>query len=195
MAEDAKDQTDGDLSEEDEEGEEGKGGLNVKKLLIILIPLLLIGGGGAGAYFTGMLDSMLGVEKPCSDVTEEDDPERFKVCEEELATEEAKKKAAPGAFIEVPPITVNLNSSARRPPFLKIIVKIEVDDEEGVAEMEKIMPRINDQFQTYLRELRPEDLKGSSGIYRLRNELLARVRVAAPDINIREVLFQEIIIQ
>ncbi len=195
MAENAEDQTDGDLSEEDEGEEEGGGGFNAKKLLMILIPILLLAGGGAGAYFTGMLDSVLGVEKPCAEVTEEDDPERFEVCEEELAAEAAKKEAAPGAFIEVPPITVNLNSSARRPPFLKIIVKIEVDDEEDAAEMDKIMPRINDQFQTYLRELRPEDLKGSSGIYRLRNELLARVRVAAPDINIREVLFQEIIIQ
>ena len=38
--------------------------------------------------------------------------------------------------------------------------------------IEAVMPRIVDNFQIYLRELRLEDLRGSAGIYRLREELL-----------------------
>ena len=41
------------------------------------------------------------------------------------------------------------------------------------------MPRLLDLFQTYLREMRPEELRGSQGTYRLRvsysgGELVAR---------------------
>jgi flagellar FliL protein len=66
---------------------------------------------------------------------------------------------------------------------------------EQQAAFETIMPRVIDQFQTYLRELRVEDLRGSSGIYRMKLELLNRVRAAAPDIGVKDVLFQEILIQ
>jgi len=34
------------------------------------------------------------------------------------------------------------------------------------------------RFQTYLRELRPSDLEGSAGLYRLKEELTRRVNVA-----------------
>ena len=40
------------------------------------------------------------------------------------------------------------------------------------------MPRLQDLFQTYLREMRPEELRGSAGTYRLREELIARANVA-----------------
>ena len=35
-----------------------------------------------------------------------------------------------------------------------------------------------DAFQTYLRELRPSDLDGSAGLYRLKEELTRRVNVS-----------------
>jgi flagellar FliL protein len=38
-------------------------------------------------------------------------------------------------------------------------------------------------------------LKGSAGMYRLREELLARVRVAVAPIKVRDVLFNQILIQ
>jgi flagellar FliL protein len=57
------------------------------------------------------------------------------------------------------------------------------------------MPRILDLFQTYLREMRPEELRGSAGTQRLREELLARANLAAAPARIVDVLFQEIIVQ
>ena len=57
------------------------------------------------------------------------------------------------------------------------------------------MPRVIDNFQTYLRELRIDDLKGSAGMYRLREELLVRVNAAAAPAKITDVLFKEMLVQ
>ena len=66
---------------------------------------------------------------------------------------------------------------------------------EDVAAVEAVIPRVVDQFQTYLRELRVRDLRGSAGIYRLQMELLWRVNQAAAPVEVKDVLFQEILIQ
>ena len=52
-----------------------------------------------------------------------------------------------------------------------------------------------DAFQTYLREMRPTDLEGSAGLYRLREELTRRVNIAIAPSRINAVLFKEIIVQ
>jgi flagellar protein FliL len=58
-----------------------------------------------------------------------------------------------------------------------------------------VLPRIIDNFQVYLRELRVEDLKGSGGMYRLREELLLRVNAAVAPAKINDVLFKEMLVQ
>ena len=57
------------------------------------------------------------------------------------------------------------------------------------------MPRVVDQFQGYLRELRIDDLHGSAGVVRLKEELLRRITVAAAPFPVRDVLLKEMIIQ
>jgi flagellar FliL protein len=57
------------------------------------------------------------------------------------------------------------------------------------------MPRVTDIFQTYLRELRPADLTGSAGLFRLREELTRRVNVTIAPQQINAVLFKEIVVQ
>ena len=61
--------------------------------------------------------------------------------------------------------------------------------------MAALRPRIIDHFQVYLRELRVEDLRGSAGIYRLREELLARVNAAVKPTKVENVLFREVLVQ
>jgi len=78
---------------------------------------------------------------------------------------------------------------------LKLSVSLELDDPLIVPDVEKVKPRIIDRFQVYLRELRVEDLRGSGGIYRLREELLARVNSAAAPVKVRDVLFKEMLVQ
>ena len=46
-----------------------------------------------------------------------------------------------------------------------------------------------------MRELRVNDLEGSAGLYRLREELLRRVNVAVYPAKIDAVLFKDIVVQ
>lgn len=163
-----------------------------KIILFVVLPILLLGGGGAGAYFLGYLDPFLpGHAVDCSALEEgaEIPPE----CAEAAAHE--TDAAAPGAFIDIPPMIVNLSSSSKQPRFLKVTLKIELDKKDDEKTFTELLPRVVDQFQTYLRELRIEDLRGSSGMYRMKIEMLSRVRAAAPNVNVRDVLFQEILVQ
>ncbi len=169
-----------DTDENFEDEENAGGGLNAKKLILfVIIPLLLIGS-TAAAYLTGSLDSFIGGDK-----VEE-------ASEQEIAQEAANLNAA---FLQIPDMIVNLSSSDGQPRYLRLSVQLELKDEEAKLGVEKVMPRVIDQFQTYLRELRVKDLRGSAGIYRLQIELLNRVNAAAYPIEVQDVLFQEILIQ
>lgn len=163
-----------------EGGEDSGGGLNAKKLLLfVVIPVLLIGA-TATAYLTGHLDKFLQGEQ-AEDASEQD-----------VAQEIANMNAA---FLQIPDMIVNLSSSDGQPRYLRLSVQLELKDEAAKLAVEKVMPRVIDQFQTYLRELRVKDLRGSAGIYRLQMELLSRVNAAAYPVEVQDVLFQEILIQ
>jgi flagellar FliL protein len=159
-----------------------------KILLFVGLPLLLMIAIGAGAYFMGFIPT--GPHLNCAGVKEGD--KDFAQCS---AMQEAADAGKPAAFLEIPDMIVNLNSPSKQPRFLKISLKLELDTAEDQKKMEPLLPRVVDQFQMYLRELRIEDLRGTSGIYRLKIELLSRVRAAAPNIRVRDVLFQEILVQ
>jgi flagellar FliL protein len=128
-------------------------------------------------------------------------PSMSHASEEKHAKPEAKAEghgaAAPtDVYFKVPDIVVNLNNTGRSSPsFLKISILIEVVHPEDMPAIEKVMPRIVDNFQVYLRELRLADLRGTSGIYRLREELLLRVAAAAKPVQVKDVLFREMLIQ
>lgn len=196
MAEDEIEKNEDETEEDVSDGEDAEesGGFSLKKIIIFLVlPLLILGGGIGAAYFMGYLDSILGIEKECEEITDPEDP-RFEECRAELAAA-GKEGAAPGFYYDIPDIRVNLNTSGRNQQFLFLVVKLEVPDQETLDQIEQYAPRITDHFQTYLRELRLEDLQGSAGIYRLRLELLERVNAAAPEIEVRDVLFQEMLVQ
>jgi flagellar FliL protein len=167
------------LDEEEEEAfeeQDGGEGLSAKKLLLFVVLPLLIIGGGAGAYLTGTLDSFLGSHE-----------------EGETQMAESKKHGEANlnaAFLKIPDMIVNLSSNDAQPRYLRLSVQLELRSEEDKAKIEQVMPRVVDQFQTYLRELRVRDLRGSAGIYRLQMELLSRVNAAAYPVEVQDVLFQ-----
>lgn len=145
-----------------------------KKLIIIIasvVGLLAIGGGVM----------MLGGGKK----------EELKAPEE---TEVAKAPALP-VYYELPEFLVNLSSTSSRPSFLKMSVTLELRNQEAVAVVDANKPRILDTFNTYLRELRASDVQGSAGIYRLRDELMARLNATIEEGLVKDVLFSEIIVQ
>lgn len=166
---------------------EGEGGGKKKLILLILAPLLIIVGGGAGLYFSGALDKMLGKGE---DVTEE-----HAEAAPAKASADGKPVALGPSFLAIPDMIVNLSSPDSQPRYLRLKVQLELENEADMAAVQAVLPRVVDQFQTYLRELRVKDLKGSAGIYRLQMELLSRVNAAAYPTVVKDVLFQEILIQ
>jgi flagellar FliL protein len=98
-------------------------------------------------------------------------------------------------FYDLPELLIKMNTGGRKSTFLKIRVSLELANAADVPKIEAAMPRIIDNFQTYLRELRIEDLKGSAGMYRLREELLTRVAAATAPARINDVLFKEMLVQ
>lgn len=160
----------------EESAEGGKKKLSKKMLIIIgAVGVLLCLGTGAGLYFAGVFGG--GDSK-----------------KEESESSSSSEKGH-GAFFSLGDILVNLSGEGKHPNFLKIKVSLELADPKDVPLIEAIKPRIIDNFQVYLRELRIEDLRGSAGLYRLREELLLRVTEAAQPIRVRDVLFQEMLVQ
>jgi flagellar protein FliL len=147
-----------------------------KKILMIAAPalVLVLGGAGAGTYFLLL--------KP-------------------HAADKAQLADAPPltppqvAFSDVPDILVNIQSNDGTPAYLKLSLSLEMDNDLEKTGMTALMPRLVDQFQSYLRELRIDDLKGSEGVLRLKEELLRRVNTAAAPYKVRDVLLKQMIIQ
>ncbi len=99
------------------------------------------------------------------------------------------------AFFDLPDLLVNLSQQGDKPAYLKLKVSLEVHEPGSVAQLEELKTRIVDQFQLYLRELRIEDLQGSAGSFRLKEELLRRVNLAVRPVIVADVLFREMIVQ
>jgi len=170
-------------AEKPEGGEgEGKKGLLAKllnkKILMIAVPALVVvlAGGGAATYFF--------VIKPHGEAKSKT-----------AKAEEIPLTPPQVAFSDVPDMLVNIQSNDGTPAYLKLSVSLEMDNELAKAGMQALMPRLVDQFQSYLRELRLEDLKGSQGVLRLKEELLRRADAAAAPYKVRDVLLKQMIVQ
>src|SRR3954453_8291619 len=156
---------------------EGEDSASKKKLPLKLIAMaaagfLLLAGGGTGAYFM-----FFGKKKH----------------EEEKAHAPIVK---PIAFLDLPDVMVNLaNPGSDRTQYLKVKIVLELPEQAMAAQITPVIPRVMDTFQTYLRELRPTDLEGSAGLYRMKEELTRRVNVAIAPSRINAVLFKEIVVQ
>jgi flagellar FliL protein len=181
-----------------EDGEAGGGKKKPPLKLIIIIAavaVLVLGGGGTAAFM------ML---KPKPDAAAEKGHEKKK---KEKGGKDEKKggkddKAAAQVregpdgvlFYTLPDIVVNMQTADGRPTFLKLKLTLEMPDQDAVDELEPNMPRLQDMFQTFLRELRPEDLSGSQGSYQLRMEILRRVNLVIAPSKANAVLIEEMLI-
>jgi flagellar FliL protein len=102
----------------------------------------------------------------------------------------------PAVFVDLPEVLVNLsNSGSDRTQYLKVKMTLELADQALMQQIQPMMPRVMDTFQTYLRELRPSDLDGSAGLYRLKEELTRRVNATITPNRVNALLFKEIVVQ
>jgi flagellar FliL protein len=113
---------------------------------------------------------------------------------EDMQAEMAPPK--PPVFVEVPDMLVNLvGLPGERVQYLKVKIVLEVKEEKQAEMVRPALPRVTDIFQTYLRELRPSDISGSVGLFRLKEEMTRRVNAAISPSQVNAVLFKEVVVQ
>jgi flagellar FliL protein len=166
------------MAKEDEAQDAAAGGAEPKRrssrrlLLFVILPLLLLLAGGAGYYFF-----FFSKKKEETQVQKPPPPKTY-------------------VFYNLPSFVVNLPASAAgRTSFLKVTISLELETAADVTAVQAVMPRIVDHVQAYLRNLRPEDLKGTAALQRFREEMLDRVTSAAPGAKVNDVLLQELLLQ
>jgi flagellar FliL protein len=184
-----------------EAGEEGGGKKPPLRLIIsAAAAAVLLLGGGVGAYF-------LFFSKPpeaAAGKAEKKGEEKGK-----KGAEGEKKDGAPVAsgqaviitdgpdgvvFCTLPNMVANMQAGDGRPVYLKLKLTLEAPDQATAEMIQPAMPRIQDMFQGFLRELRPEDLQGSQGTFQLRMEILRRVNLVIAPARVNSVLIEEMLI-
>ena len=182
------------------EGAEGEGGkpkkkLSMKMMLIAGAAALVVVGGGGGAAFIFL--------KPKPEAAAGKDAKKKSPAKKKGGKDDKKddktaavvKEGPDGVlFYTIPDVVVNMQTADGRPTFLKLKLTLELPDQATVDELEPNMPRLQDMFQTFLRELRPEDLSGSQGSYQLRMEILRRVNLVIAPSKANAVLIEEMLI-
>lgn len=152
-------------------------GMRGKKALLIIAAVAFAAGGGlAGAHYAGFLEFGFLEESGSADAGS------------------GSAEASQPVYYELPEFVVNLNTGERRTTFLKLRASLELDNPQSVAHVGARLPLIVDHFQIYLRELRPEDLNGSAGTFRLREELLKRVQLTLAPVAVTDVVFGEMLV-
>jgi flagellar FliL protein len=146
-----------------------------KKLVLLAVPLILVAV-AAGLWFSGIGPKLLGKKKP-------------------PPSPAAAEAAAAPVFVDLPDIVANLASTPRHQSYIKLKVKVELAKAADQAAFTAALPRVLDLLQTYLRDMRPDELRGSAGTYRLREELIARANIAVAPAHVNDVLFTELLIQ
>ncbi|QPF82826.1 flagellar basal body-associated protein FliL [Bradyrhizobium genosp. L] len=141
------------------------------KLIIAAVGILVVVGGGAGWFF-------------------------FMRGHGDEQHAEAAPPPKPPSFVDIPDMLVNLvGAPGERVQYLKLKLVLEVKEEKQAEAIKPALPRVTDLFQTYMRELRPSDLNGSAGLFRLKEELTKRVNLALAPNQVNAVLFKEVVIQ
>ncbi len=165
------------------EGEEGEEGAEGGKKKLPLVKIAIFGGAPLLLIIIGVVVAMmLGV---------------FGGKHDKVADKAAEHKPAVSEvqFYDLPEMLVNLNTGGKSQSYLKLQVAIEIPKSAATAAIDPVLPRIIDRFQVFLRELRLEDLNGSAGTYRLKQELLRRVKLSGLAVPVSDVLIREMIIQ
>lgn len=163
-----------------------------KKMLVLLLAVVIL---GAAAFGISSMFGGGGEEDKHEDAMDKmAEQAAAKRDEAKLETDKPVEELKT-LFVDVPDQLYNLNTGGAGKSFLRVKVKLEIDRESYKEELEAKMPRILDEFNVYMRELRPEDLDGAAGIFRLKEELLMRINQAVAPTRVKDVLFQEFLVQ
>ncbi len=186
-------------SSEAPEGEAAAEGAKKKPPMMIIIAggvgaLVILGGGGAAAFL--LLGHKPDPAATAAAAKKPKKPADAKGKDAKDAKDSPITEGPDGVFFYAMPDQVaNIQTADGRPTFLKLKLAFEAPDRDTADAITPEAPRLKDMFQSFLRELRPEDLAGSQGTFQLRMELLRRVNLVIAPAKINAVLIEEMLIQ
>lgn len=161
------------MADEEEADDEPK---KKSSKLPLILGLVLAIAGGAGSFFAIYSGMILGGDPP-----------------EEMAGENpTDEMPVPDvAFVEVEPLLIGIGRG-RTERHLRFRAQLEVPAAERSA-VEKVLPRVVDVMNTYLRAIEIQDLEDPSALVRLRAQLLRRVKVVTGPARVNDLLIMEFV--
>lgn len=142
-------------------------------LLVGLALAAIAGAGGFYVTFSGMIGGM---------------PEQT-----EITTKDSTPAALPKiSFVELQPLVVSLNDQGRM-SHLRFRGHLEVRSGQESA-VERLMPRVMDVLNTYLRALEFEEIERTSALIKLRAQMLRRIQLVVGEGRVRDLLVTEFVL-
>ena len=149
-----------------------------KSKLPIFIGLFLFLAGGAGGFYAVSSGMLFGPEST-SEMAH--DPE-----------DALDLKDIPDiAFVPLEPLLISFGGG--QGPNLRFRAQLEVRSPYQ-AEVEKLLPRVLDVLNSYLRAVDMEDLQNNAALVRLRAQMLRRVQVVASGDRVNDLLIMEFVL-
>lgn len=110
--------------------------------------------------------------------------------------EHEEPEPAEVAVMDLPEMTVNLlTEEGSNQHFMKIKLAVELDEVAHQKEAEALMPRLQDDWGAFLRQMRPMDMQGSAATQRLKEGLLRRAQQSLAPTNVKAVYIREMLVQ
>lgn len=143
-----------------------------KPLVIGLILLLLGGGGGFAAVKTGLV---------------------FAEPSEHPETEQVEIDALPNVdFVPLEPLLISLGGPGKS-KHLRFTAQIEVEP-KSVSDVTRLVPRIVDVLNSYLRAVDVAELESQSSLIKLRAQMLRRIQMVTGEGHVRDLLIMEFVL-
>ncbi len=158
--------------------------------LILGVLNLLVTGGLAAAIFLGLGPSSPGTAAPADQVGDGGVP----LDENGKPIKPKEEDEGPGPLVQLDDFVVQL----RNPEFdryVRVRFHVEVKDDDYIADIEKNAPIIRDDFIRYLSDRTFEELRGSQGLKRTKEELFQHLITVIPPEKVNNLLITKFVVQ
>ena len=142
----------------------------------MIIGLVLALAGGGGGFFAAQSGLLGGGAEP----------------EAEVEKEEPLQPLADVSFVELPPMIISIGTTAGR-SHLRFQAQLEAPTEHS-EDVEKIVPRIVDVLNGYLRAVDVNEIADRQALPRLRAQMLRRVQIVTGKGRVRDLLIMELVV-
>lgn len=142
-------------------------------LILGVVLALVLGGGGFYAVWSGLILAPMGAEKA-------------------EAPAPKLEPLADIAFVPVGPIVISLGPGSEA-KHLRFQAQLEVQGQYQ-ADVERLLPRVVDVLNSYLRAVEPSTLEERGALTRLRSQMLRRAQIVIGEGRVRDLLIMEFVL-